>query len=122
MHHGWGWSFVPPWKNLPLLLRIGDGPALMAIGGLVILACTLLLLRLHLYEEALFCLAAVLLVLSSQGATSAFRYWIVLFPAWMALAQWVSTRPMARTAVVLLAAACNVFMVTAWTVQSTVSF
>jgi len=122
MHHGWGWSFVPPWKNLPLLLRIGDGPALMAIGGLVILACTLLLLRLHLYEEALFCLAAVLLVLSSQGATSAFRYWIVLFPAWMALARWVSTRPLATTAVVLLAAACNVFMVTAWTTQSTVSF
>jgi hypothetical protein len=122
MHHGWGWSFVPPLKNLPLLLRIGGAPALMAIGGLVILACTLLLLRLHLYEEALFCLAAVLLVLSSQGATSAFRYWIVLFPAWMALAQWASRRPLATTAVVLLALAFNVFMVTAWTIQSAVSF
>ena len=121
-YHGWEWSFLPPWKNLPLLLRIGGAPALMAIGGLVVIACTLLLLRLRLYEEALFCLAAVLLVLSGLGATSVFRYWIVLFPAWMALARWASTRPLATTAVVLLAAACNVFMVTAWTIQSTASF
>jgi hypothetical protein len=122
VHHGWGGSFLPPWKNLPLLLRIGDGPALMALGGLVVLPCTLLLLRLRLYEDALFCVATVLLVLSSAGTTSAFRYWIVLFPAWIALAQWASTRPLTTTAIVLSAAACNVFMVTAWTIQSTVSF
>ena len=120
--HGWEWSFVPPWQNLLLLLRGDDATMWMALGGILVLACIALLVRQRLFEDALFCLAAALLVLGSQGAVSTFRYWIVLFPAWIALARWLAPRPLAATTVVCAAAAANVFMVMAWTVLSPLAY
>src|SRR5262249_12694003 len=117
-HHGWEWSFVPPWQNLPLLLRGFDAKTPMALGAILVLACVALLIRRRLYEEALFCLAAVLLVLSGgQGATSTFRYWIVLFPAWLALADLIAGKRLAASLVLIAAGLLGGLMVYAWTIQ-----
>jgi len=119
--HGWDWNFIPPWENFPLLLSSVDAKLPMALGAILVLVCVGLLVRLRLIGEAVFCLAAVLLVLSG-GAASAFRYWIVLFPAWLALAQVMAGRPLLATLLLSIAGLLNVFLVYAWTTQSTLAF
>ena len=121
VRHGWDWTFIPPWENLPLLLGGLDAKLPMALGAILVVACSGLLIRLRLIEEAIFCIAAVLLVLSGQGATSAFRYWIVLFPAWLALAQLIAGRRLATAVALTAALLLNGFMVYAWTTQLTVA-
>ncbi len=120
--HGWEWSFVPPWNNLVLLLRSGGAVTLMAIGGIFILFCSAMLSRMRLVAEAILCLAALLLVMSGEGATSVFRYWIVLFPAWIAVARIIATRPLVRAGAFLLAGLSNGMMLYAWTLQEPLAF
>lgn len=116
--HGWAWTFLLPWQSLPLLFQSGGASALMALGGLAMLAGSALLVIQGQIEEALFCVAAVLLVLCGLGAASVFRYWIVLFPLWLAFARWLAPRPIAATTVLLLAIVANLLMVSAWINQS----
>lgn len=120
--HGWEWSFVPPWHNLVLLLRSGGAVTLMAIGGIFVLFCTVMLLRMRLVAEAMFCLAALLLVISGEGATSVFRYWIVLFPAWIVVARIIAPRPLVQAGTFLLAGLCNGLMLYAWTSKEPLGF
>lgn len=120
--HGWAWALVPVWQNVPELIGDGSASALMVIGAVPVLAGVVLLVRLRLFEDAVYCLAATLLVLSSHGAVSAFRYWIVLFPVWLAFAHLLASRPRIAATVVGTAAALNVFLVVAWTRQLLVAF
>jgi hypothetical protein len=112
--YGWQWHFVPPWENLPVMLRMGGVPMLAAAISLVVAACSLLLLRQRLYEEFVLCAALILLIWSGQGAVSLFRYWLVLFPVWIGAARALASKPLAAAAVLALLATINVAMTCAW--------
>jgi Mannosyltransferase (PIG-V) len=113
-HYGWYWSFLPFWHNLPLMLQTPGNAQLAACAGLATFACSCLLLRDRRYEDFLLCGAMIALILSGTGTVSVFRYWIVLFPAWIALAKAISFRPVLRIAAFALLVPLNVIHAAAW--------
>jgi hypothetical protein len=119
--HGWNWAFSPPWINLPLLLRSGAAATLVGCSTMLMLAFSLLLLRRRLYEEFALCFAAIMLVACGEGTASVFRYWLVLFPVWVAVAASLRKRPVLAVVAVVLASIANGMMLYAWTLQEGVS-
>jgi hypothetical protein len=117
MFHGWGWYFLPPWDNLPEMLRAGDLRSAFALTALGLLAGSLLLLRQGLYEEFFFCAALILLMCSSAVVGSLFRYGLVLFPVWIALARVLAPRPVLTAMTFSILALFNGLMTSAWTLQ-----
>ena len=119
--HGWDWAFSPPWTNLPIMFRSGGVPLLVASSGLVAMACSLLLLRMGLLPEFVYCAGSILLVLSGEGTSSVFRYWLVLFPIWIAVAKTLNGRPLVSALVFSFAGLSNALMVCAWTLKDVIS-
>jgi hypothetical protein len=101
VEHGWNWHFRPVWENLPAMLRIGGQSRYAAFAALAALACSVLLLRDRHYAEFAFCFAAIILIVSGDGVVSVFRYCIVLFPIWVAVAKAISRRPVLAVAVLV---------------------
>jgi len=119
--HGWDWAFSPPWINLPVMFHSGGIPLLVATSGLLALACSLLLLRMKLVPEFTYCACAIALVLSGEGTSSVFRYWLVLFPIWVAVARMLAGRPLTSALVFSVAGLANAVMVCAWTLKDVIS-
>jgi mannosyltransferase PIG-V len=117
MFHGWGWYFLPPWDNLAEMLQADDLRFAFALTALALLAGSLLLLRQGLYEEFIFCAALILLMCSGAIVGSLFRYWLVLFPVWIALARVLASRPLLAAMTFSILALFNGLMMSAWTLQ-----
>lgn len=121
MYHGWGWYFSPPWETLPAMLRTNDTTAFFAMASLGLFACSWLLLRQGLYEEFALCAALILLMLSGAVVGSVFRYWLVLFPVWIALARVLAPRPVLAAMTFSVLALLNAMMMSAWTLQKIIA-
>lgn len=119
--YGWGWRFGPPWESLRMLLRHDATQQLAAIDAIGVLLCSLLLIRQGWYEEFVLCAALVLLILSGQGAAAQFRYWLVLFPVWIAVARVLAPRPLASAMTFAMLALINGLMTCAWAMQRMIS-
>jgi hypothetical protein len=119
--YGWGWYFAPPWENLLVMLRTDGVVRLAALSGIGFFLCCLLLLRRKLYAEFAFCIALVLLIWSGQGTASVFRYWLVLFPVWIALARELEQKPLLSAMVFSVFAMLNGLMVVAWILQKSIA-
>jgi len=115
--YGWGWNFGLPWIKLDVLLRSPGVAPLAAIISMGVLACCLLLLRGRLYEEFALCTALIFLIWSGHAAASVFRYWIVLFPIWVALSARISPRPILTAMTISVMALLNGLMTCAWILQ-----
>ena len=120
-HHGWGWNFYPVWENIPSMFRTEGPSPLVALSGICTLACSALLLRMKLYEDFVLCAAFVLLILSGTGTVSVFRYWIVLFPIWIAVTRALSQAPVMASFVYLLIGLLNGVMTCAWALQKNIA-
>ncbi len=121
MYHGWGWFFSPPWEALPAMLR-SDGVAFFSgLSSLVLLACSLLLLRQRCYAEFAFCAALIVLMMSAAVTGSLFRYGLVLFPLWIALARELAPRPVFATLTLSILALLNAMMMSAWTLHNIIA-
>jgi len=121
MYHGWGWYFSPPWKELPAMLR-SDGVAFLSgMSSLGLLACSLLLLRQRCYEEFALCAALIVLMMSAAVTGSLFRYGLVLFPLWIALARELAPRPVLAALSFSILALLNALMMSAWTLHNIIA-
>ena len=119
--HGWNWHFYPVWDNLLTMARIGGQPRYVALTGMLTLACAALLLPRKLYPEFIFCAATIILILSGSGVVSIFRYWIVLFPVWVAVASIILRPPSVAIGAFLAIALLDEIFVFAWVTRNTVS-
>jgi hypothetical protein len=115
--HGWGWTFSTPWAGLLTMLRSDGMIRVAAVYSLGIFACAWLLIRQQLYEEFVLCAAFILLMWSGQMTGSIFRYWLVLFPLWIALARTLATRPILSEMTFATLGMLNGFMMCAWMLQ-----
>jgi hypothetical protein len=113
--HGWGWRSGWFLDNLWWHLDAGVEARFWTIASVLVFACASLLLRLRLYQEFALCAAIALLLWSGQLPNSLLRYFIVLFPAWIALAWHLERRPVAIAAVFATLALVNGFLMVAWT-------
>lgn len=120
--YGWGWRFGPPWESLRMLLRHDAAQQLAAFDAVGVLLCSLLLIRQGWYEEFVLCAAMILLILSGQGAAAQFRYWLVLFPVWIAVARVLAPRPAVSAMTFAMLASINGLMTCAWALQRPISF
>ena len=120
--YGWGWSFGLPWDNLRMLLRHDAAQQLAAFNVIGVLLCSLLLVRQGCYEEFVLCAALILLILSGQVVAAQFRYWLVLFPVWIALARVLAPRPVTSAITFATLATINGLMTCAWAMQRPISF
>lgn len=116
--YGWGWYFTPPWQNLPVMFRTDGTTHLFALCSLGVFLCSWLLLHQRLYEEFALCVALILLMWSGATAGSIFRYWLVLFPVWIALAKILAPRPIVSAMIFSMMAMVNGMMMCAWTLQN----
>jgi Gpi18-like mannosyltransferase len=121
MYHGWGWSFSPPWEALPAMLRSDDVAFFSGLSSLGLLACSLLLLRQGSYEEFAFCAALIVLMMSASVTGSLFRYGLVLFPLWIALARELAPRPVLAALTFSILAILNAMMMSAWTLHNIIA-
>jgi hypothetical protein len=119
--HGWGWRPVFFIDNLLVHLSGGATSRFWAVSSIVVFACSLLLLRLRLYEEFFLCGAVMLLLWSGQIPNSLLRYSIVLFPAWIALAWHLEGRAVTTAAVFGALSSINGFLMTAWSLQKLIA-
>jgi len=119
--YGWGWYFTPPWDTLLVMLRTEGAVRLAALCSLGVFFSSLLLIRERLYEEFALCLAVVLLMWSASITGSVFRYWLVLFPVWIALAKVLAPRPILSAMVFSGLASVNGVMMCAWTLQKLIA-
>lgn len=115
--HGWGWRSDWPWSNLATHLRYDPTTLFWASGSLVVAGLCLPLLRRRLWAEFALCLGVLLLLWSGQVANSLLRYSIVLFPAWIMLAQWLEQRPLRQAVVFGGMGIFGGWIMVAWTLQ-----
>ena len=120
--YGWGWRFGPPWESLRVLLNHDAAQRLAAANVFGVLLCSLLLIRQRRYEEFVLCAALIVLILCGQGAAAQFRYWLVLFPVWIAVARVLAARPVLSATTFATLASINGFMTCAWAMQRPISF
>jgi Gpi18-like mannosyltransferase len=121
MYHGWGWYFSSPWDSLPTMLRSDGIEFYFGMASLGLLAASLLLSRQGLYEEFAFCLALILLMMSGAVSGSLFRYGLVLFPIWIALARALAFRPVLSALTFSTLALLNAVMMSAWTLHKIIA-
>lgn len=121
MYHGWGWYFSPPWRELPAMLRSDDVTFYSGLTILGLSACSLLLLRQRSYEEFAFCAALIVLMMSAAVTGSLFRYALVLFPVWIALARVLAPRPVLCLLAFSILALLNAIMMSAWTLEKSIA-
>jgi hypothetical protein len=116
--HGWGYYFGPPWQNVGVMLRMPGAPRLAVLYSFAILGCSWLLIRQRLHPEFFLTATLIVLMWSSQTTGSIFRYWVVLFPLWVALARVLADRRIALFLMFLLLALLNGLQMCAWTLSN----
>ena len=121
-YYGWGWRFGPPWESLRMLLPHDAAQLLATVDVVGVLLCSVLLIRQGWYEEFVLCAVFVLLIFSGQGVAVQFRYWLMLFPIWIALARVLAPRPVTSAMTFAMLASINGLMTCAWALQRPISF
>lgn len=114
VRHGWGWSWDWPLSNLSLFWKTGTDARFWVLGSLFTALCSLLLLRYRWYAEFAFCLVIFFLIWGGTVPNSLWRYSMVLFPAWIALARVLETRESMRMALFGAMGLVGGFVMHAW--------
>lgn len=120
--YGWGWRFALPWENLSMLLHHDAAHKFAAFYLVGVLLCSLLLIHQGWHEEFVLCVALIVLIMSGHGAAAQFRYWLVLFPVWIAVARILAPRPVASAITFAMLASINGLITCAWALQRPISF
>ncbi|MBE1160214.1 mannosyltransferase family protein [Dyella acidiphila] len=118
---GWGWTFAPPWENVPQQLHSGGNFMLGALVSITVALCSLLLLQERLYAEFAFCIVTVVLIWCGQGLVSVFRYWLVLFPVWIGVARVFAARPLGAALLCGTLGMINGVLACAWALGMAIS-
>lgn len=114
VRHGWGWAWESPLSNLPLYWDLGFDARVWMVGSLFAACCTMLVLYYRWYAE--FALAVVVFILVWGGVVpnSLWRYTMVLYPAWIALARALEHRDSMRLALIGALGLLGGFAMHAW--------
>lgn len=120
--HGWGWSWSFPLGNLWMHVAEGSVEAKSwALGSLFAFVCSLLLLRHRLYAEFVFCASVFTLIWGGSVANSLWRYSMILFPVWIALAMSLRNRPIGFALLLAALGMIGGLLAQAWGLQMKVS-
>ena len=117
VRHGWGWSWESPLSNLPMFWKLGTDARFWVLGSLFTAACCALLLRYRWYAEFAFCAVLFLLIWGGTVPNSLWRYSLVLFPAWIALARLLDSRESMRMAFFAAIGLIGGFVMHTWALQ-----
>jgi hypothetical protein len=118
---GWGWTFAPPWNNLPEMFRSGMFYESSAFCSVCVALCSLLMLQYRMYAEFALCMATILLIWCGQGLVTLFRYWLILFPIWIGVARTFAPRPSGAALLCALLGMFNGIMACAWALGSSIA-
>jgi hypothetical protein len=118
---GWGWTFAPPWDNLPEEFRSGIFFESSAFCSVCVALCSFLLLQYRMYAEFAFCIATIVLIWCGQGLVTLFRYWLVLFPIWIGVARTFAWRPSWAALLCAMLGMFNGVMACAWALGSSIA-
>ncbi|MEO6076398.1 MAG: hypothetical protein ABIP56_06305, partial [Dokdonella sp.] len=113
--HGWGWVGGFFAENIWWNLQGSTESVVWTISSLCLFLASLLLLRLHLHAEFVFCLAIFILTWSGGVPNSMLRYTMILFPIWIALARHIEGKPGWTAGVFGVLAMFNGFLMVEWT-------
>lgn len=117
VRHGWGWSWQLPMSNLMMFWELGKEPRFWMLGSLFAAASSMLLLRYRWFAEFAFCAALFVLIWGGSVPNSLWRYSLVLFPAWIALARFLDTRETMRMGLFVAMGLVGGFVMHAWALQ-----
>jgi hypothetical protein len=98
VRHGWGWAWESPLANLAMFWKTNTDARFWVLGSLFTGACSLLLLRYRWYAEFAFCAVVFMLIWGGTVPNSMWRYSMILFPVWIALARALEVRESMRMA------------------------
>ncbi len=121
VRHGWGWAWESPLSNLPMFWESSAEARFWVLGSAFTAACCTLLLRYRWYAEFAFCLVVFLLIWGGTVPNSLWRYSMVLFPAWIALARLLEHRESMRMAMFAAMGLIGGYVMHAWALQLLVS-
>jgi hypothetical protein len=117
VRHGWAWSWEPPLSNLVMFLEIDPDARFWLLGSLFAAACATLMLRYRWYAEFAFCAVVFVLIWGGSVPNSLWRYSMVLFPAWIALARLLDTRESLRLGLFAALGIIGGYVMHAWALQ-----
>lgn len=117
VRHGWGWSWDWPLSNFSLFWKLGPDARFWLLGSTFTGLCSLLLLRYRWYAEFAFCLVIFILIWGGTVPNSLWRYSMVLFPAWIALARALESRESMRMSLFAAIGLVGGFVMHAWALQ-----
>jgi hypothetical protein len=117
VRHGWGWAWESPLGNLAMWWKSGPDARFWVLGSLFTAGCTVLALRYRWYAEVAFAFAVFMLIWGGVVPNSLWRYSMVLFPAWIALAKATEERESMRMAMFAAMGLVGGFVMHAWTLQ-----
>ena len=119
--HGWGWIGGFFAENIWWNLQGSAESVFWTISSLCLFLASLLLLRLRLHAEFVFCLAIFILTWSGGVPNSMLRYTMILFPIWIAIARHIDGRSGWTAGVFGVLAMFNGFLMVEWTLGSLLS-
>jgi hypothetical protein len=117
VRHGWAWSWEWPLGNFSLFWKTGTDARFWLLGSMFTGLCSLLMLRYRWYAEFAFCLVVFFLIWGGTVPNSLWRYSMVLFPAWIALARLLESRESMRMALFAAIGLVGGFVMHAWALQ-----
>ena len=117
VRHGWGWAWESPLSNLAMWWKSGPNARFWVLGSVFTVGCTVLALRYRWYAEAAFAAVVFLLIWGGVVPNSLWRYSMILFPAWIALARVLDARESVRMALFAAMGLVGGFVMHAWALQ-----
>lgn len=117
VRHGWGWSWEAPLTNLTMFWKTSTDARFWVLGSLFTAACCALALRFRWYSEFAFCAVLFVLIWGGTVPNSLWRYSMVLFPAWIALARSLEFCDSLRMALFAAIGLVGGFVMHAWALQ-----
>lgn len=117
VRQGWGWVWELPLQNLPMWWKMGPDARFWILGSVFTAGCTVLALWYRWYAEAAFAAVVFLLIWGGVAPNSLWRYSMVLFPAWVALARSLEQRESVRMALFAALGLIGGFVMHAWALQ-----
>lgn len=117
VQHGWGWSWEVPLSNVPNAWKLSTDARFWVLGSLFTAVCCLLLLRYRWYAEFALCCIIFIMIWGGVVPNSLWRYSMVLFPAWIALARLLEGREALRMGLFAALGLIGGFLMHAWALQ-----
>jgi hypothetical protein len=121
VRHGWGWSWESPLSNLGMFWKTSTDARFWVLGSLFTAACSALLLRYRWYAEFAFCAVVFFVIWGGTVPNSLWRYSMILFPVWIALARLLDTRESMRMGLFAAMGLIGGYVMHAWALQLLVS-